>query len=282
VAKLTDVDPAGRSILVSCGVATGADGPEWTVALAPTCYRFAAGHRLRLVLSDADFPRLWPAPNPRPLRVTGLGLTIPVLADEDGVPADLAASDAPPVRHSSLGLLDRPRWEITRDLVQDGVTITVGEEVAALTPQDGHLLQLDSSIAATVRDGAPAAARIRAATTATARLCTGEHVVVQVDLHVAGAGGTATGTVSVDDVQVYAGRWVAGPADQDGPTNGGEPAHRDGPADRDRPADGTGPADGAGPAHRGGPAAEGRPADLAGGGERAGAAAGPVRVEGAA
>lgn len=210
VAKLADVDPAGRSTLVSCGVAS-AGNAEWTVPLAPTCYRFAAGHRVRLVLSDADFPRLWPATTGLPLAVTGLELTLPVLAEQDCAPTELPRPDGPPARHTSLGLLDSPRWEITRDLVHSGVTVTVGEDVAAFTPQDGHLLQLRSEIAATVRDGAPDAARVRGKTTATARLHSGEQVVVQVDLHVAGGAAAATGTVRVDGVEVYSGRWTATP-----------------------------------------------------------------------
>jgi uncharacterized protein len=211
VAKLADVDPAGRSTLVSCGVASTGDGPEWTVTLTPTCYRFAAGHRVRLVLSDADFPRLWPATTGLPLAVSGVELTLPALAEQDCEPAVLPAPEGPPARHTSLGLLDRPRWEITRDLVHSGVTVTVGEEVAAFTPQDGHLLQLSSSIAATVRDGAPGAARVRGESTATARLRSGEKVVVQVDLHVAGGAAAATGSVRVDGVEVYSGRWTATP-----------------------------------------------------------------------
>lgn len=251
VAKLTDVDPAGRSTMVSCGVASAGsagragDGPEWTVELAPTCYRFAAGHRLRLVLSDADFPRLWPAGTGGPLAVTGLELTLPVLAEEDCRPAGPPPPDGTPSRHTRLGLLDRPRWEITRDLVHSGVTVTLGEEVAAFTPQDGHLLQLSSAISATVRDGAPDAARVRGETTATVRLRSGEKIVVQVDLHVAGGAAAATGTVRVDGVEVYSGRWVATP--EHGPAAvpavvpaGGPPAAR--PVG---PVAGAGPVEGA-------------------------------------
>ena len=40
-----------------------------TVPLRATAYRLAAGHRLRLAVACADFPRLWPTPAPAELRV---------------------------------------------------------------------------------------------------------------------------------------------------------------------------------------------------------------------
>ena len=73
---LTDVRPDGHSTLICQGwVATAhaAGGPlnpgtraALTVPLYATSYRLTAGHRLRLVMTGADFPLLWPArPNPR-------------------------------------------------------------------------------------------------------------------------------------------------------------------------------------------------------------------------
>src|SRR5262249_14458521 len=65
VAKLADVAPNGRSTLVPLGW-LGLPRPPGerhrvTVPLRATAYRVAAGHRLRLSLAGADFPRIWPA-----------------------------------------------------------------------------------------------------------------------------------------------------------------------------------------------------------------------------
>jgi putative CocE/NonD family hydrolase len=73
---LCDVATDGRSTLVCQGWGSAsllAGEPmqpgqiyDLTVPLYSTSYRIARGHRLRLVISGADFPLLWPAPrNPR-------------------------------------------------------------------------------------------------------------------------------------------------------------------------------------------------------------------------
>src|SRR5262249_53802507 len=66
VAKLGDVAPNGRSTLVALGwldlrLPPGQRG-QVTVPLRATAYRVAAGHRLRLGVACADFPRIWPTP----------------------------------------------------------------------------------------------------------------------------------------------------------------------------------------------------------------------------
>ena len=73
VVKLCDVAPDGSSALVTTGWASGgrAQGAAPTdIALRPTAYAFAAGHRLRLCVSGADFPRLWPDPGAHDLGVS--------------------------------------------------------------------------------------------------------------------------------------------------------------------------------------------------------------------
>ena len=47
----------------------GRRGYRVTVPLRATAYRLAAGHRLRLAVACADFPRIWPTPAPAELRV---------------------------------------------------------------------------------------------------------------------------------------------------------------------------------------------------------------------
>ena len=77
LAKLCDVFPDGRSILVTDGILRcryrkSRGKPkllkkgkvyELTVELWPTAWRFAAGHRLRLAVTSSNFPRFDRNPN---------------------------------------------------------------------------------------------------------------------------------------------------------------------------------------------------------------------------
>ena len=73
VAKLLDVLPDGRSHLVSyenvggsrtetIGDHNGSQIHTATVALRPTSYQFKRGHRIRLCVTGANFPFIWPTP----------------------------------------------------------------------------------------------------------------------------------------------------------------------------------------------------------------------------
>jgi uncharacterized protein len=196
VVKLTDVDPAGRSTLVTGTVAAAAGG---TVALDPTCYRFAAGHRLRVVVSGAAFPRIWPGPGPG-TDVRDLVLRLPLAADP-GEPA--------PIERPVPGpdwVTDTPRWEIVRDLLGSRVTVEVGDALRAGLP-GGHTLTQDTGIRASVRRDDPGSADLRATTTAGVRLASGEQVEVRAELILTGQVAAATGAVSVDGVTVVVRTW---------------------------------------------------------------------------
>jgi putative CocE/NonD family hydrolase len=81
VARLCDVAPDGTSTPIATGwlAMSGARTQvrhELTIPIQATAYQLVAGHRLRLALSCADFPRIWPtAENPRILAFTGAGST---------------------------------------------------------------------------------------------------------------------------------------------------------------------------------------------------------------
>jgi hypothetical protein len=90
VARLEDVQPDGRVALVTGGARNGAqrDDPQQPTPLPAgepvdveldlhfTTWTFAPGHRIRLAVSNAQFPMLWPTPHPHTLRlVLGKGAT---------------------------------------------------------------------------------------------------------------------------------------------------------------------------------------------------------------
>ena len=76
VARLSDVAPDGTSAQVTIGVLNGTRRNSLTdpepmepgevyelhVDLDATAWRFERGHRIRLSISSADFPNLWPTP----------------------------------------------------------------------------------------------------------------------------------------------------------------------------------------------------------------------------
>ena len=92
VARLCDVHPSGESLRVSYGVLNLAhrDGHEKPAPLAVgQRYRvhiqlndagavFPAGHRIRLALSTAYWPMIWPAPEQATLLILGGTLDLPV------------------------------------------------------------------------------------------------------------------------------------------------------------------------------------------------------------
>jgi putative CocE/NonD family hydrolase len=222
--KLTDVDPRGRSTLITSGLVTGQQARPGSarpgqltspveVVLGPTAYLLPAGHRVRVALAEDDFPRLWPAAAASPadagsqhLAVTGLTLTLPVISPAAGRPATMPPPGGALAGHPPLGLRHEPRWTITRDLAGDGTTVTIGEQTLARTPQR-HLLELSTEIAASVRGRGRPSARIRGACTATARTSSGEIITVRAGLHVTEDAAVATGQVSFGDTEVFSRRW---------------------------------------------------------------------------
>lgn len=90
--RLCDVAPNGASSRITYGVLnlthrTSSAAPEpmpvdqpveITLTLDHIAYRLAAGHRLRLAMSNAYWPLIWPAPTPTHLTLTGGHLDLPL------------------------------------------------------------------------------------------------------------------------------------------------------------------------------------------------------------
>ena len=113
VARLCDVHPSGESLRVSYGVLNLAhrDGHEHPAPLAAgQRYRvriqlndagsaFPAGHRIRLALSTAYWPMIWPGPETATLLISGGTLELPVRAPRASdalLPALPPPESAPP------------------------------------------------------------------------------------------------------------------------------------------------------------------------------------------
>jgi len=143
VARLCDVAPDGTSALVTIGVLNGTrrtslERPEAMtpgevyelfVDLDATAWRFDKGHRLRLSISSADFPNLWPTPYDGINRLY-MGALRPSRLDLPAVPLRNGAGDALPGNEFDLfvpptantwyqGEPDNPPWQIVHDLLND-------------------------------------------------------------------------------------------------------------------------------------------------------------------
>lgn len=214
VAKLTDVDEDGRSRVVATGLT---DLPpasaRVTVALDPTCYRVARGHRLRLVLSESDFPRLWPA-------VPNHSIAIEV-ADPNSTRLELPIVDGPPVaeqpypgqvvdRHA-VKFSQQPAWVIARDHFSDTVSVELSGGQDRLYTSDGaRIREREFSICAQVAKDDPAAATLQATARFLIDTDQAESLVVRAEIAVGRNGRIATGEVVIDGETVVSRRWGDG------------------------------------------------------------------------
>jgi putative CocE/NonD family hydrolase len=193
VARLAHVDDAGRVHLITLGVLSRPEGgASHDIVLSPTAYRIPAGHRLRVVLGDADFPRLWPDPasGTQPFSPAGVALSIPVPATPAGIRTALPQTGAAAVAPRTY---NGPQWTITRDLIADAVRVDLGGDFAALTPESGHFLRIGNRLSARVVRAAPAAATVTSDTAATVETAGGERIEVHIELRMTGAPAAATG-----------------------------------------------------------------------------------------
>lgn len=202
VVRLTDVDPAGRSTMIT-GAVVAPGGPS-VVELDPTCYRVPAGHRLRVTVADGAFPRLWPVAGGATLGLDHVTLALPVTAAAEGAPAALP----PPAEVTgSLWVRNEPRWEIRRDPINEGTTVVTGGSATCHDPTREHLVELDSELRATVRRAAPELATVEGRSTTTVHMGTGEQVEVRIHLNSTESATSVVGSVRVDGVQVAERAW---------------------------------------------------------------------------
>lgn len=219
VARLADVDEQGRSTLISAGI-TRFNGSELhdIVTLHPTCYKIPRHHRLRIVLSEADFPRLWPSArrsNEGAFRLDGVQLLLPLVDGRKGnlacfdVPAEISAASSTP-----LGAFEQPLWNIKRDLINDGIEVCVGLESGALTPNRKHFLEISYKLVGHVNSTSSAEASVSGSCLAVAKLGTGHTVVTEVSLFMQDVVKTAKATICRDGETVFTRQWSSFESDR--------------------------------------------------------------------
>lgn len=139
-AKLCDVAPDGTSVLVTTNMLnltrlgshtkpaalTPGKIYEVDLSLRAAAYRFAKGHRIRLMLATSDVLNAWPVATPFTITIHREGgaepiVSLPVVADADALPSPKYESSEfmPPTPPEQMNL---PAFSVTRDLIQQSLT----------------------------------------------------------------------------------------------------------------------------------------------------------------
>jgi putative CocE/NonD family hydrolase len=141
--SLCDVAPDGQSHLVAKGMLnatrresliepeplTPGEIYELDIQIDCTAWGFAPGHRIRLCIANADWPNVWPTPQPATSQVYWgqahrSRLILPVVP-AGGSAAPLRFQPSPrAVSHPSQAT-DPPKWLVTRDLLTDRASVEI-------------------------------------------------------------------------------------------------------------------------------------------------------------
>jgi putative CocE/NonD family hydrolase len=213
VARLLHVDSRGRSNLVAAGVlCPDSVTDEYRITLRPTARMIPRGDRIRVTVSDADFPRLTPLPHPQPLEIARLTLSLPAVDESAGREVDIPPAstnrlaEAPdPVSDRTPGHLRR----VTRDLVADSIDVEVGSVSPTLRTDEGHAFDIDSRFHARVARLHPDLTEVEGTYRATARYTTGEVVDVAVTVRCSRDVLHAQGSVRTDGQEIFMRAWEA-------------------------------------------------------------------------
>ncbi len=178
VARLEDVLPDGRSTRVSYGVFNFANPPSppvtdqadgkarIEVVLNDTAYAFLPGHRIRLALSTAYWPAIWPSREPTAIR---LSTAVSVLRLPMLTPAMTAGAApvvfAPPPDPAPASAVTVTAGSYHRSVTRDLIT---GREVLTVTGDSGrrrfepHGLEMASAFREiySIQDGDPLSASL--------------------------------------------------------------------------------------------------------------------------
>lgn len=225
VVKLCDVAPDGRSELVTTGwlkgshrVSHGEPAPlipggvaEYRVALFATSYRIDTGHRLRVSIACADFPRIWPTlTNPR-IRLalggpTPSAIHIPTIPGATIPGPELPVPD-PEVARTPHDIEGQPRWTVCHDVGRGSLEVSTGIRTVIRTPNGDGRLELERTGTASVERDRPDGAKVEATSTIHLQTPTGSMVVIAGQLLVTQFGQRFSGRVTVDGQVIFDHIW---------------------------------------------------------------------------
>lgn len=203
VMRLTDVDPAGRSTMITTCLATSVvSGERRSLLFWPTAYRLAAGHRLRIAVSDSAFPWLVPLPEPQPFRVLDVRLRVPVLASADAGSIDVAPAPKPlsGMTHADSG------WVVEEEPSRQGVGFRMWSRRDYTAPQ-GQQIREDAASSAFVTRDAPHDVVYRGEGSIVATMQSGEKVVVSARVNTTHGVMVADADVTIGGVRAFSNQW---------------------------------------------------------------------------
>lgn len=230
VAKLTEVDPAGRSKMISTGLVNlladlrnKTQISEVSMELDPTCYTIAPGNRIRVVLSDSDFPRLWPDRKQGELIVvvgkiddskSGTGnssymtrLRLPI-ADT----AHLVDVGFLPPERRQRNRTDKKRpdekWEVTRDYYAGSIEITLDASMSgAHIPGRSNMWERRMTMSAVTYESDSSKSKILATGIDTAETEDGDKVQVRAVIEMTQEGARVHAVVSKNEHELITRDW---------------------------------------------------------------------------
>lgn len=208
VAKLVDVAPDGRAELITTGWARGRGGDN-TVSLWATAWRLAPGHRLRLSVACADFPRVWPDPTSPRLRLDrgASNVRVPVAPRGIGTPVDPPRPAPTPDSQRFPWTIDgAPSWTVEHDLRNNGINVTLGGSETIRLPEGGtQTLRQHGS--AHVREMHPGSASVEAAVSIRIAYPGGECIEVEAETRAGRTWNVAHARVTLDGCAVLDRSW---------------------------------------------------------------------------
>ena len=173
VVRLCDVAPDGSSALICSGVLNGTRRKSLTdpepmepgrvyrldIDLDGTAWRFDKGHRIRLAVSSADFPNLWPTPTPgtnsihRGVRLLSR-LTLPVVPTKEPEDETTFGSGSEGSLYGSASP-DKPAWEIVNDVLGERVGMRMSLKGKG-SPEEGRVIENEADLELWVSQNDPA------------------------------------------------------------------------------------------------------------------------------
>jgi putative CocE/NonD family hydrolase len=211
VARLHDVDPSGRSVFItSATLGEGVRESQDIVNFEATAYQVPAGHRLRVVVGDADFPRLWPLSADQPVPPRPRTIVLPTLLSSEvrsvelpDQPAYLTALAATLLSAEGVS----SSWTVERNLVTDAVELKIASVSAAMEAGPGPRVSTSSQTTTTASpDARP---MLTASNRWEVQWLGHPEVVVQVEVTVTDAGFEAHGHVTTGSKTTFERTWTS-------------------------------------------------------------------------
>jgi putative CocE/NonD family hydrolase len=150
VARLSHVCPDDVSTLIAMGVCSQprTNGPNH-IQLGATYYGIPAGHRVRVALSDSQFPRAVPLRDPQGFRISGVRVLLPISEDSSGGVAHFDPLDRARPTDSE--------WRITRDHLNERLEVLLREASKGVMTEEGHSIDSTREVFAQVAKSEPLA-----------------------------------------------------------------------------------------------------------------------------